>query len=470
MVQPRDGVRVREGFKLLHTDPSMLLPKAHRHPTPRWRVAAGVAVVALGAFGWLAWSQNGRREREATLVARTVAVVRRDVTLRVTAAGTIRPTTPVNISPKEPGRVAQLVVEQGDRVQAGQVLARMDDSNLRGSLLAAQGTLLAAQANLARVLEGNRRQEIEEAQRNLEAAQADLLAVRSAYESNRSLYGSGAIARVAFDASRSQFLAGQARVNALRSRLDLVRSGSRPEDVAAARAQVQQAQGALQSIAAQLNDTVIRAPFAGVITQKYADAGAFVTPTTSASATSSATSSSILALAGTLEAVANVAELDVGRIRPGQPVELQVDAYPRRPFRGTVRLVAPEAVIEQNVTSFQVRIALAPEARAQLRSGMNLTASVVLGRRPGALLVPTAAIVSERGGTGVYVSGGDGEGPRFRPLQVGATVGTETEVLGGLREGERVFLSLPGRRQPNPRPVNAASPFQQPRGQGRLPR
>lgn len=438
--------------------------------SPRWLIAAAVLItLGLAGGGWLIWQQRQTQARQAELAAQTAPVERREVILKVTAAGSIRPTTPVNISPKQPGRIAALTVDQGDQVRAGQILARMDDSNLRGTLLRAQGTVAAAVANLKKLQAGNRPQEIEEARRNLQAAVAEQIAVGSTYRSNLQLYGSGAIARVTFDASRSAFLASEARVSALKAHLALIQAGSRAEDIAAARAQLQQAQGDLSSIQAQLDDTVIRAPFTGVITQKYADVGAFVTPTTSASATSSATSSSILALASTLEAVANVAEVDVGAIRPGQKVELQVDAFPRQVFRGTVRLVAPEAVVEQNVTSFQVRIALADDAHRKLRSGMNLTANVLVGQRPSALLIPTPAIVSERGGTGVMVPGGDGR-PRFRPVQVGATIGTRTEVVSGLKEGDRVYVSAPGGRRPNSRPVTGSSPFQQPRGQGRTPR
>ncbi|AFY29150.1 efflux RND transporter periplasmic adaptor subunit [Cyanobium gracile] len=439
-------------------------------PWSRWKViAAGSLTLCLAGGGWLSWHQGQVRARQAALLAQTAVVERSNVVLQVTASGSIRPTTPVNISPKQPGRVTALFVDQGDRVSAGQVLARMDDSNLRGTLQSALGTLVAAEANLQKLRAGNRPQEIEAARRNLEAAEADQIAVRSTFLSNQQLYRSGAIARVSFDASRSAFLASEARVRSLRAQLNLASAGSRAEDITTAAAQVLQARGGLASIQAQVNDTVIRAPFAGVVSQKYADVGAFVTPTTSASATSSATSSSILALASELEAVANVAEVDVGAIRPGQPVDLQVDAFPRQVFRGTVRLVAPEAVVEQNVTSFQVRIALAADARSQLRSGMNLTANVRVGRRSDALLIPTPAIVSERDGTGVMRPGDNGE-PSFQPVQVGVTIGNRTEVLRGLKAGDRVYLSVPGRRQPNARPVSGASPFQQQRGQGRMPR
>jgi HlyD family secretion protein len=321
----------------------------------------------------------------------------------------------------------------------------------------------AAEANLRKMETGSRPEEIRQAQDNLRDAQAQWIAIRSAYRSNETLYAAGAIGRVTFDASRAQYLSIQERIRALKAQLDLVRAGFRQEDIAAARAQVTQANGALQTIRTQIADTLIRAPFAGVITQKYADVGAFVTPTTSASATSSATSSSIFGLAGELEGVANVSEADIGAIYRGQPVQLQVDAFPDRPFPGRVRLIAPESVVVQNVTSFQVRIQLEGPERNRLLSGMNFTAGFAVGRHPDALLIPTTAIVSQEQGTGVFVLGDHGQ-PRFRPIQVGATVGTRSEVRSGLKAGERVFITFPGRRRPNDKPVRTNSPFQQPQG------
>lgn len=426
-------------------------------PRRRWTIAAaalGGIVLTVAMVG----QQARLRKRQLAEASRTVEVVREAVEIRVSAAGTIQPVTPINISPKESGRVAALLVDQGDRVEAGQVLARMDASNLQGDRLRARGALEAAEAQLGKLEAGNRPEEIEEAAGNLREAEARLIAEESRYASNRQLYGSGAISRVDFDASRSAVLASRAHRQALASRLQLLRSGARPEDIAAARAEVTQARGALATVETRLADTVIRAPFAGVVTQKYADVGAFVTPTTSASATTSATSSSILALASTMEAVANVAEVDVGSVHPGQAVELEVDAFPGRPFSGKVRLVSPEAVVTQNVTSFQVRITLTDPRREELRSGMNLTARFLVGTRPAALLIPTPAIVSEQGGTGVYVQRGD-EGGEFRRIRVGATVGSRTEVLNGLSVGERVYTSQPGRRAPSDRPVTGRSPF-----------
>ena len=423
--------------------------------------------------GWIFfWQQARHSQQRQNLDSQTAIVTRQDVIVMVTASGSIRPITPVNVSPKQPGRIISIAVDQGDRVTAGQSLARMDDSNLRGSYLSAVGKLSAAAANLRKLQLGNRPQEIRQARENLNQAQAEIIAVRSTYLGYLALYQAGALGRVAFDGSRSQYLASQERIKALQAQLDLVAAGFRREDIEVARAQVLQARGDLQTIQAQLDDTVIRAPFAGVITQKYADVGAFVTPTTSASATSSATSSSIFALAGQLEGLANASETDIGSIYPGQPVELQVDAYPGRIFHGRVRLIAPDSVVVQNVTSFQVRItltdqaSLADQGSGKLISGMNFTASFVVGRHLNSLLIPTPAIVTRQGGLGVYLPAA-GASSRFQPVRVGATVGTKTEVLAGLVEGQKVFITFPGQRKPNDKPVRASSPFQPSPGGGR---
>ena len=103
-----------------------------------------------------------------------------------------------------------------------------------------------------------------------------------------------------------------------------------------------------------------------MVTQRYATEGAFVTPTTSASSTISATSSSIIALAKGLEIIAKVPEIDLSQIKIGQPVEIVADAYPDQVFQGKVKAIAPEAIVEENVTSFEVKIDYCHRARETL--------------------------------------------------------------------------------------------------------
>ncbi|WP_287130073.1 HlyD family secretion protein [Candidatus Cyanaurora vandensis] len=434
------------------------------------------AVVVVAVVLWSGLGSNASTPDLAQTRNQTAPVVRENITISVTASGVVKPLTPVNISPKQSGRLATLYVEQGDRVKAGQVLARMDATDLEGPLLDAQGRVAAAQANLAKLQAGNRPQEVAQAEASQRDAAAQLATAEQSFNRNQALVKVGAISQSALDLSNDQYRSAQARLSAAQAQLDLLKAGSRQEDIAAARAQVLQARGNLRTIQTQLDNTVIRAPFAGIITQKFTNPGAFVTPTTSASATSSATSSSILSLANSLEAVISVAESDIRNIYPGQVVNLQVDAYPDQVFKGKVRLVAPEAVVVQNVTSFEVRVqVLAAAGLPPLRSGMNLKGEFLVGQVKDALMVPTTSVVMEQETTGVYLPPKSKDEakeakPDFQPIKVGATVGSQTQVLSGLKEGERVFVTLPARRKPNDRPVNTNSPLGSPQPNSRTPR
>jgi HlyD family secretion protein len=233
----------------------------------------------------------------------------------------------------------------------------------------------------------------------------------------------------------------EAAVAEARSNLQQLQKGRRPEEINQFKAAVEAARAELLSAEVQLQDTVITAPFSGIVTQKYATEGAFVAPTTSASSTASATSTSIIAIAKGLEILATVPEVDVGRIKPGQSVEIVADAFPDKVFKGRVQRVAPEAVKEQNVTSFQVRVTLLT-GQQELRSGMNVDLTFLGEQLSNALVVPTVAIVTQDGETGVMVPDLDNE-PKFKPVKIGPTIQNQTQILEGLGQGERVFIDLP---------------------------
>ncbi len=195
----------------------------------------------------------------------------------------------------------------------------------------------------------------------------------------------------------------------------------------------------------RLDDTVLRAPFAGIISQRYASEGAFVTPTTSASDAGSGSSTAVVALADGLEVLAEVPEIHTSQLFVDQPVEIVADAFPDQVFAGRVRLIAPEAVVRQNVTSFQVRVQL-DEGLDNLRSGMNVDVTFLGEAIADALVVPTVAIVTQQGDTGVLVPG-ERNRIRFRRVTLGSAIGNETQVLAGLNEGERIFIDLPPGQQ-----------------------
>jgi HlyD family secretion protein len=425
----------------------------------------------------------------------TMPVERQTLPIEISANGTVQPERSINVSPKNSGILNRLLVKEGDTVKQGQIIAYMGDSNLQGQLTQAKGQVAQAEANLQKLLAGNRPQDIAQAQAVLEQneaslqqllagnrpqdiaqaqarlqdAQATLNQKEDDLRRNQQLYEAGAIslqtvnqARTARDSAQAQVRVAQqaldlqkagsrpqeieqarAKVKQQEQAVSLLKAGNRPEDIDVARAQVTSAKGVLQNIQAQINDTVIRAPFDGVVTKKFSDPGAFVTPTTAASAEKGATSSSILTLASTNQVVANLSENNVAQIRLGQKVTIKADAYPGKMFEGKVNQIAAQATVAQNVTSFEVKVAL-PDAESQklLRSGMNVATEFQVGELKNAIVVPTVAVVRQQRATGVFVAGPDNQ-PVFTRIQTGVTVNNKTEVKSGLKGNERVLITFP---------------------------
>jgi HlyD family secretion protein len=197
----------------------------------------------------------------------------------------------------------------------------------------------------------------------------------------------------------------------------------------------------VQIIQTNLNDMVIRSPFSGIVARKFADPGSFVTPTTAGSAVTSASSSSILALAATNQVVAEVAEANIAQIHLGLVATMQADAYPGQTFTGRVIQIATQSSVVQNVTSFEEKTSL-PDPQQRLRSGMNVTVTFQAGELTNVLMVPTGAIVQQDKAQGVFVAKGNGASV-FVPIVVGTTVNDKTEVKSGLTGNERVLLSFP---------------------------
>lgn len=423
-----------------------------RQPSP-WLIG----LVAAGMIGTGATTYWAVRHHSTMpdIAGMTVPVESQALQVRITASGTVQPIQTVNLSPKTSGILEKLYVEQGDRVTKGQLIAEMKNDDLDAQLVKARAQVAQMQARLDRLNAGYRSEEIAQAearvaqaQGRLNEAQARLNLAEERVRRNQSLATEGAISRDNLDevlntseTARAALEQNQASLQEARRNLDMLRQGNRVEDIREAQAQLEGAIGDLQAIEVQKEDTYVRAPFDGIITQKYATEGAFVTPTTSASEATSATSTAIVALAEGLEVLAEVPEVDIQQLRVNQPVEIVADSYPDQVFKGRVRRIAPEAVIKQNVTSFQVRIVL-ETGQAKLRSGMNVDATFLGDRMNNALVVPTVAIVSKEGKPGVLVPDAKNQ-PQFRPVILGTAVGNETQILKGLTAGERVFTDIP---------------------------
>jgi HlyD family secretion protein len=161
--------------------------------------------------------------------------------------------------------------------------------------------------------------------------------------------------------------------------------------------------------------------------------------------------------------VANVAEANIAQIAIGQEVTIQVDAYPDKKFSGRVVSISPQAIVNQNVTSFEVKAEITSKDKQLLRSGMNASLEFKAGQLKDVLVVPTVAIVRQQGGTGVFVKTNQSETPVFTTIETGITVDDKTEIKSGLTGEEKIFVSFPEGSRPrtNPSGIPGLSPSPQ---------
>jgi len=467
----------------------------------------GIAGGGFSIYRAIAPSQNTQSQML------TVPVEQKSLPITLSANGIVQAERTINLSPKSAGYLKQLLVKEGDRIRQGQIVAYMDDSNLQGEVIQSRAELAQQQANLKKLLNGNRSQEIAQsaaqlaeaqaklqqlkagnrledifqAEARLNQAQAKLRQTKDDLQRNQELFNQGAISRQTLNQRQADHDSAQAQVNEVqaaltlqqrgarpeeiaqarsqveqhRQSLNLLKAGSRSEDIDVARAQVESARGKLETIQTQVNDTIIRAPFDGVVTKKYADPGSFVTPTTAGSLVEGAASNSILTLAATNQIVANLDEAKIPRVQIGQKVKIKADAYPDRTFEGKVSQIAAQASTVQNVTSFEVKIALEETAQQLLKAGMNVEVEFQIGQLNHAIMVPSVAIVRQENEAGVYAIAQDKK-PIFKPIELGTTVGDRTEVKSGLTGNEQVLISFPSHMQPK---SEFRGPFGNPSGE-----
>lgn len=448
-----------------------------------WIVAIATAGV-LGAATIVTLTLRNTSNPKQNLDTLTVPAASKNVTVQIAASGEVVPIKTVNLNPKVSGILEERLVKQGDRVRPGQLIARMENRNLQAQLAQAQASLDQARANLSLLQAGTRPEvisqaaesvnqstaKIAEAEAGVAKSQAQLLQskarlqrVKTDFDRKTQLYSQGAINRSDLDLARQDYEVAVAQAAAdetgiaqaaasltsarssrtsSQEKFNEQRNGPREQEIDQAIAQVAAAAAQVQAVNTQLEDTQIRAPFGGIITQTGADDGAFVTPTSFSSNTGSATL--IATLASDLEIIAKVPEVDIGQIKSGQRVEIRTEAYPKEVFQGVVRLIAPEAIedaTQRGVRTFEVRVRIL-DGKEKMRSKMS-TDLIFLGEKlADALIVPTVAIVTNRGQTGVLIVGPDKK-PLFRAVTIGPNIGNETQIIDGIQSGDAVFVALP---------------------------
>ena len=313
-------------------------------------------------------------------------------------AGTVRSRRRATLSSEVGGRVAELPARKGIRVRGGDVLMRIASADYRAQVALQQGALTAAQASRT------------ESCRAAELAKRDLAR-------NRELAREQLVSVEILDQLQTRFLGATAACEA-------------------ARARVGQAEAGLEAARVNLEKTVLRAPFDGVVADVTTEVGEWITPSPPGLPIPPVI---VLLDDQSIYVSAPMDEVDVGKVRVGQPVRITMDAYPDRSFPGKVTRVAPYVVDTQEQSrTFEIEAEFDDAAFARrLSPGSSADVEVVRDVREGVLRIPSDALME--GGKVLVLQGGR---LASRKVQTGLKNWQFTEILEGLAPGDAVVVSL----------------------------
>jgi len=321
--------------------------------------------LALALFVWAVWSWQIGQARQAAPVFVTEPLSRGNLTLTVSATGTLQPVRAVNIGSELSGTVRQVHVDVNDPVRAGQVLVELDTARLEDQVTNNRALLASARAQVALAEAGLRESE---------AAAQEAAAQLARLESAHRLSGGQVPAAVELDAARAAALRTTAAVERARA------------NIVIAQAAVQQAQANLASSETNLSRAFIRSPIDGVVLARSVEPGNAVAASLQAV--------TLLTIAQDLRALkldANVDEADIGVVAVGQKATFSVSSQPARRYPGEVRRVAFGASRTDNVVTYTTTLDV-DNSDLSLRPGMTATASIVAVERTDVWLVPNTAL------------------------------------------------------------------------------
>jgi len=279
---------------------------------------------------------------------------------------------------KVPGRIVELPVEEGQWVEAGALLARLDPSDYRQQMALDEATLRVREANLQLALAGTRRQEIEAAQQSVVDAGADLAQKRIDSQRAETLFKKDVVSAEQRDLAATALKRSETAYARAKERLDQLKEGTRPEEIAIARSNVQQAREAVELSRIKLGYAELRAPRAGVVTVRQAELGEVVQAGTPVVTVADLASVWVRGYIG---------ETDLGRVRWGQAAAVRTDTYPAKTYPGRISFIASKAEFTpKTVETHKERVTLVYRIKIdlenlnyELKPGMPVDATIEIG-------------------------------------------------------------------------------------------
>jgi RND family efflux transporter MFP subunit len=357
-------------------------------------------------------------------------VTRAPVSEEIVVVGNLIGAATVEVVPKASGRLQTVNVRIGDQVRRGQLIALVEDQEIRQQVKQAEASFEVARATIRQ-------------------READLQFAETNLDRSRNLYGRQLLPRQTLDDA-------EARHQAAAAQLDL------------ARAQFDQASARLEELRINLSNTRIVSPVDGFVGKRNLDPGGYASANTPIAS---------LVDIRYVRMVVNLVERDIRRIEPGIPANVEVDAYPGETFRGRVARVAPVLNPQTRTAEMEIEV---PNPDFRLKPGMYARVGLTVDQRTDALVVPRNALVDIDGRRGVFTLQEGSRQVEFQPVEVGLQNQEQAEVRSGLNLGQEVVTTgaaalrtgdtvlLPGEqpRPPGATPGQGTAGSRRPGGQG----
>ena len=383
----------------------------------------GLGIVLLVAIGVFAATRGGTKIDPSKLAK----VEKGDLAKSVVATGKVTPITKVEVKSKASGIVKKLLVDYGDRVKKGQLLAQLDKIEIEAQVEQSKAALEAAQANLK-----SSQADFERAKVDAEGPDVPLL--KRAYVRAENMAKDGVVSTSALEDAQKNYEMSLNKQNVSKAQVTVLKA-----KIAQSQANVAQDEANLKQLEEQLSYTDIISPIDGIVLSRDVQMGDAV----SSILVLGSSATLVMTLGDTSEVYVKgkVDESDIGKVYLGQRARIKVESFKDKTFDGKVTKISPMGVEKDNVTTFEVRVSI-QNPGGELKAEMTANAEIILEEHKNVLQIPEGSILYDKDKkASVEIPDPKGkEGKNKVAVNIGISNGAKTEVLSGLKEGDQVVL------------------------------
>jgi multidrug efflux pump subunit AcrA (membrane-fusion protein) len=395
------------------------------HKTHFWIASVTLAAALLAGCGKTK-KEDAAAETEAPTPVMVETAVLGAIDHVVTADAVLSPINQANVTPKISAPVRRFLVNRGDHVRAGQVVAELESGDLAAAAQEARFQYEQAQASSATVTGATVVEDETKARADVQSAQSAFDAAKKLYDSRVALQREGALAQKQVDETKLQMVQAQTQLETAQQHLKSLNGVSRQEAVKGAQAQANAAKAHADTLNVQLSYARILSPINGIVADRPANAGEMV-----------AAGMPMISIVdiSQVRAIANVPVKEAESIRVGRPARV---AGPDGDIAGTVTVVSPSANL--NATTVEVWVQIANPGE-RLKPGATARVSIIAETIQNTLVVPATALLNgDEGKQKVMVISGDSVAHE-RPVTVGVRQGNRVQILSGIQPGDQVVVS-----------------------------